>query len=173
MGMSRPPVLFVAAGVEHSQEGDASDENDEFFDAMEDSPAFITVTAGGNVQHRWDPRRWVLERHRHLEVAWKAFISRRSGSNHSVMSGGMSNDWTHNENVRRPKSTNDLTTSSLVYATWSRCVLSFYRTPQAPITCSCVEQGAAASLTSQITPSTCGALWRTASAKTFPRYLCL
>lgn len=42
----------VAAGVEHSQEGDASDENDEFFDAMEDSPAFITVTAGGNVQHR-------------------------------------------------------------------------------------------------------------------------
>lgn len=45
-------MLFVAAGVEHSQEGDASDENDEFFDAMEDSPAFITVTAGGNVQHR-------------------------------------------------------------------------------------------------------------------------
>lgn len=42
----------AAAGVEHSQEGDASDENDEFFDAMEDSPAFITVTAGGNVQHR-------------------------------------------------------------------------------------------------------------------------
>lgn len=50
--LKRPAVLFVATGVEHSQEGDASDENDEFFDAMEDSPAFITVTAGGNVQHR-------------------------------------------------------------------------------------------------------------------------
>ncbi|CAF99294.1 unnamed protein product, partial [Tetraodon nigroviridis] len=63
-----------SAGVERSQEGDDSDENDEFFDAMEDSPAFITVTAGGNAQHR------------------------RSGSNQSVMSGGTSHDWTHNEN---------------------------------------------------------------------------
>lgn len=44
--------LFRSAGVEHSHEGDASDENDEFFDAMEESPAFITVTAGGNVQRR-------------------------------------------------------------------------------------------------------------------------
>uniref|UniRef100_A0A665USX5 Oxysterol-binding protein n=1 Tax=Echeneis naucrates TaxID=173247 RepID=A0A665USX5_ECHNA len=40
-----------------SQEGDASDENDdaEFFDAMEDSPAFITVTASGNIQHNYYP----------------------------------------------------------------------------------------------------------------------
>lgn len=40
-------------GVERPEEGDASDENDdaEFFDAMEDSPAFITVTTG-NVQHK-------------------------------------------------------------------------------------------------------------------------
>lgn len=47
--------VFVAVGVER-QEGDASDENDEaeFFDAMEDSPAFITVTASGNIQHKWD-----------------------------------------------------------------------------------------------------------------------
>ncbi|XP_029301264.1 oxysterol-binding protein 2 [Cottoperca gobio] len=63
-------------GVERSQEGDASDENDEaeFFDAMEDSRAFITVTASSNIQHK------------------------RSGSNQSMISGGMSNDWTHNEN---------------------------------------------------------------------------
>ncbi|KAM8827520.1 oxysterol-binding protein 2 [Spinachia spinachia] len=63
-------------GVERSQERDASDENDEaeFFDAMEDSPAFITVTASGAIQHK------------------------RSGSNQSMTSGGMSNDWTHNEN---------------------------------------------------------------------------
>lgn len=41
-----------AAGVE---EGDASDENDEaeFFDAMEESPAFITVTTSGETQHKW------------------------------------------------------------------------------------------------------------------------
>ncbi|CAN9504905.1 unnamed protein product [Ophioblennius macclurei] len=63
-------------GVELSQEGDASDENDEaeFFDAMEDSPAFITVTATGEIQHK------------------------RSGSNQSMMSGIVPNDWTHNEN---------------------------------------------------------------------------
>uniref|UniRef100_A0A3Q1K2I0 PH domain-containing protein n=1 Tax=Anabas testudineus TaxID=64144 RepID=A0A3Q1K2I0_ANATE len=42
-------------GVERSREGDASDENDEaeFFDAMEDSPAFITVTASGNIHFRF------------------------------------------------------------------------------------------------------------------------
>lgn len=49
-----PCPVFLAVGVERSQEGDASDENDEaeFFDAMEDSPAFITVTASGNIQHK-------------------------------------------------------------------------------------------------------------------------
>ncbi|KAM7369057.1 hypothetical protein PAMP_013356 [Pampus punctatissimus] len=63
-------------GVERSQEGDASDENDEaeFFDAMEESPAFITVTATGDIQHK------------------------RSGSNQSMMSEVVPNDWTHNEN---------------------------------------------------------------------------
>uniref|UniRef100_A0A8C6P3Z6 Oxysterol-binding protein n=1 Tax=Nothobranchius furzeri TaxID=105023 RepID=A0A8C6P3Z6_NOTFU len=42
------------AGVERSQEGDASDENEEaeFFDAMEDSPSFITVTTGGETQRK-------------------------------------------------------------------------------------------------------------------------
>jgi len=46
--------VFVATGVERSQEGDASDENEdaEFFDAMEDSPAFITVTANSTIQHK-------------------------------------------------------------------------------------------------------------------------
>ncbi|KAJ0057172.1 hypothetical protein NL108_002109, partial [Boleophthalmus pectinirostris] len=64
------------SGVERSQHGDDSDENEEaeFFDAMEDSPAFITVAATASIQHK------------------------RSGSNQS-MSGGMPNDWTHNENV--------------------------------------------------------------------------
>ncbi|XP_038149695.1 oxysterol-binding protein 2 [Cyprinodon tularosa] len=62
-------------GVDRSQEGDTSDENEEaeFFDAMEDAPSFITVTATGNIQHK------------------------RSGSNQSIMSGGVPNDWTHNE----------------------------------------------------------------------------
>nr|XP_023834322.1 oxysterol-binding protein 2 [Salvelinus alpinus] len=64
-------------GGERTQEGDASDENEdtEFFDAMEDSPAFITVTASDHTQHR------------------------RSGSNQSIMSGGLpNNEWSHNEN---------------------------------------------------------------------------
>ncbi|XP_061590221.1 oxysterol-binding protein 2 isoform X2 [Cololabis saira] len=62
-------------GVERSQEGDVSDENEEaeFFDAMEDSQAFITVTATSNIQHK------------------------RSGSNQSMMSGGLPGDWTENE----------------------------------------------------------------------------
>uniref|UniRef100_A0A667WZK0 Oxysterol-binding protein n=1 Tax=Myripristis murdjan TaxID=586833 RepID=A0A667WZK0_9TELE len=40
-------------GVERTQEGDASDENEdaEFFDAMEDSPAFITVTDSADTNH--------------------------------------------------------------------------------------------------------------------------
>lgn len=63
------------SGVERSEHRDDSDENEEaeFFDAMEDSPAFITVAAAGSIQHK------------------------RSGSNQS-MSAGMHNDWTHNDN---------------------------------------------------------------------------
>lgn len=46
--------MYLADGGERTQEGDASDENEdtEFFDAMEDSPAFITVTASDHTQHR-------------------------------------------------------------------------------------------------------------------------
>lgn len=46
--------VCVAVGAELCDEGDASDENDEaeFFDAMEESPAFITVTASGNIQRK-------------------------------------------------------------------------------------------------------------------------
>uniref|UniRef100_A0AAZ1X9C9 Oxysterol-binding protein n=1 Tax=Oreochromis aureus TaxID=47969 RepID=A0AAZ1X9C9_OREAU len=49
------PTSYTGETLSVSQtscvEGDASDENDEaeFFDAMEDSPAFITVTATGNI----------------------------------------------------------------------------------------------------------------------------
>uniref|UniRef100_A0A3Q2Y3L3 Oxysterol-binding protein n=1 Tax=Hippocampus comes TaxID=109280 RepID=A0A3Q2Y3L3_HIPCM len=54
-----------------SREVDESDENDEFFDAMEDAPSFITVNA--ETKHRC------------------RFCS--------MMSGGVPSDWTHNENV--------------------------------------------------------------------------
>ncbi|XP_041754078.1 oxysterol-binding protein 2 isoform X2 [Coregonus clupeaformis] len=60
-------------GGERTQEGDEN-EDTEFFDAMEDSPAFITVTATDHTQHR------------------------RSGSNQSIMSGGLpNNEWSHDE----------------------------------------------------------------------------
>lgn len=36
----------------HKEEASDEDEETEFFDAMEDSPAFITVTATENTQHR-------------------------------------------------------------------------------------------------------------------------
>ncbi|XP_057675701.1 oxysterol-binding protein 2 isoform X2 [Corythoichthys intestinalis] len=59
-------------GGQRSREVDESDENDEFFDAMEDAPSFITVNA--ETKHR------------------------RSGSSQSMKSGGIPSDWTHNEN---------------------------------------------------------------------------
>lgn len=45
---------FLAEGSErlHKEEASDEDEDTEFFDAMEDSPAFITVTATENIQHR-------------------------------------------------------------------------------------------------------------------------
>uniref|UniRef100_A0A4W5NJJ8 Oxysterol-binding protein n=1 Tax=Hucho hucho TaxID=62062 RepID=A0A4W5NJJ8_9TELE len=50
------PTLSVNTprGSERPQKGEASDEDEdtEYFDAMEDSPAFITVTATENTQHR-------------------------------------------------------------------------------------------------------------------------
>ncbi|XP_054612720.1 oxysterol-binding protein 2 isoform X4 [Dunckerocampus dactyliophorus] len=62
------------AGVERSCKGDDSEENDEFFDAMEDTPSFITLSTNAETQHK------------------------RSGSNQSMMSGGVPHDWTDHEN---------------------------------------------------------------------------
>lgn len=47
-------VFSLSVGSERLQKGEASDEDEdtEYFDAMEDSPAFITVTATENTQHR-------------------------------------------------------------------------------------------------------------------------
>ncbi|XP_030625250.1 oxysterol-binding protein 2 isoform X2 [Chanos chanos] len=61
---------------EGQQEEDTSDENEdiEFFDAMEDSPAFITVTATDSSHHRL------------------------SGSSQSIMSGGLPGDWSQESN---------------------------------------------------------------------------
>ncbi|CAB1319843.1 unnamed protein product [Coregonus sp. 'balchen'] len=63
-------------GSERQQKGEASDEDEEteYFDAMEDSPAFITVTATENTQHR------------------------HSQSNLSGASGGQTNDWNQENN---------------------------------------------------------------------------
>ncbi|XP_038559039.1 oxysterol-binding protein 2-like isoform X1 [Micropterus salmoides] len=59
----------------HKEEASDEDEDTEYFDAMEDSPAFITVTATENTQHR------------------------RSQSNLSGASGGHSNDWNQDDNM--------------------------------------------------------------------------
>ncbi|XP_036383972.1 oxysterol-binding protein 2 isoform X1 [Megalops cyprinoides] len=65
------------AGNDRPQKGEASDEDEdtEYFDAMEDSPAFITVTAADHTQHR------------------------RSVSNLSGASGGHPNDWNQEDHV--------------------------------------------------------------------------
>lgn len=46
--------LCSREGSERSRKEEASDEDEdtEYFDAMEDSPAFITVTASESTQHR-------------------------------------------------------------------------------------------------------------------------
>ncbi|XP_034004678.1 oxysterol-binding protein 2 isoform X1 [Trematomus bernacchii] len=64
-------------GSERLRKEEASDEDGdtEYFDAMEDSPAFITVTATENAQHR------------------------RSQSNLSGASGGQPNDWNQDDNM--------------------------------------------------------------------------
>ncbi|XP_045890471.1 oxysterol-binding protein 2 isoform X1 [Micropterus dolomieu] len=59
----------------HKEEASDEDEDTEYFDAMEDSPAFITVTATENTQHR------------------------RSQSNLSGASGGHSNDWNQDDHM--------------------------------------------------------------------------
>lgn len=47
-------LYVLAEGGERQLKEEASDEDEdtEYFDAMEDSPAFITVTATENMQHR-------------------------------------------------------------------------------------------------------------------------
>ncbi|XP_029367194.1 oxysterol-binding protein 2 isoform X2 [Echeneis naucrates] len=57
------------------EEASDEDEDTEYFDAMEDSPAFITVTATENTQHR------------------------RSQSNLSGASGGHPNDWNQDDHM--------------------------------------------------------------------------
>lgn len=46
--------MYPTGGSERLRKEEASDEDEdtEYFDAMEDSPAFITVTATENTQHR-------------------------------------------------------------------------------------------------------------------------
>ncbi|XP_028851435.1 oxysterol-binding protein 2-like isoform X1 [Denticeps clupeoides] len=76
-------------GSERAQKEEASDEDEdtEFFDAMEDSPAFITVAATDHTQHR------------------------RSQSNLSGASGGQPNDW--NQEDHMSLSCNDLSGKEL------------------------------------------------------------
>ncbi|KAG5840328.1 hypothetical protein ANANG_G00187640 [Anguilla anguilla] len=77
------------AGNERPVKGEASDEDEdtEYFDAMEDSPAFITVTAADHTQHR------------------------RSVSNLSGASGGHPNDW--NQDDHASPTCNDLSGKEL------------------------------------------------------------
>ncbi|XP_034026205.1 oxysterol-binding protein 2 isoform X2 [Thalassophryne amazonica] len=73
---STPSALTTnKEGNERPLKEEASDEDDEYFDAMEDSPTFITVTATENTQHRL------------------------SQSHLSGASGGHPNDWLHDDHV--------------------------------------------------------------------------
>uniref|UniRef100_H3DEJ2 Oxysterol-binding protein n=1 Tax=Tetraodon nigroviridis TaxID=99883 RepID=H3DEJ2_TETNG len=76
---SSTPNLSGQKGSErlHKEEASDEDEDTEFFDAMEDSPAFITVTATENTQHR------------------------RSQSNLSGASGGQPSDWNQDDHSGR------------------------------------------------------------------------
>ncbi|XP_076587927.1 oxysterol-binding protein 2 isoform X2 [Chaetodon auriga] len=72
-----PSAPTTNKGSERLRKEEASDEDEdtEYFDAMEDSPAFITVTATENTQHR------------------------RSQSNLSGASGGQPNDWNQDDHM--------------------------------------------------------------------------
>lgn len=61
--LSDPWTSLAPAGSERLQKEEASDEDEdtEFFDAMEDSPAFITVTTAESSQHRLVADRQVHE----------------------------------------------------------------------------------------------------------------
>ncbi|XP_029018098.1 oxysterol-binding protein 2 isoform X1 [Betta splendens] len=74
---STPSAPTTNKGSERAPKEEASDEDEdtEYFDAMEDSPAFITVTTTENIQHR------------------------RSQSNLSGASGGQPSDWTQDDHM--------------------------------------------------------------------------
>ncbi|KAM6931068.1 oxysterol-binding protein 2 isoform 2-T2 [Xenentodon cancila] len=74
---SAPSAPVTNKGSERSNKEEASDEDEdtEYFDAMEDSPAFITVTASESTQHR------------------------RSQSNLSGASGGQAGDWNQDNHM--------------------------------------------------------------------------
>ncbi|XP_061585152.1 oxysterol-binding protein 2 isoform X2 [Cololabis saira] len=74
---SAPSAPITNKGGERSKKEEASDEDEdtEYFDAMEDSPAFITVTASESTQHR------------------------RSQSNLSGASGGQASDWNQDDHM--------------------------------------------------------------------------
>ncbi|XP_068166532.1 oxysterol-binding protein 2 isoform X2 [Antennarius striatus] len=76
--VSTPPSATTnkeESGRQHKEEASDEDEDTEYFDAMEDSTAFITVTATENIQHR------------------------RSQSNLSGASGGQPNDWNQDNHM--------------------------------------------------------------------------
>ncbi|XP_054629198.1 oxysterol-binding protein 2 isoform X2 [Dunckerocampus dactyliophorus] len=77
LASSTPSAPTNKKGSERPLKEDASDEDEdtEYFDAMEDSPAFITVTATDNTQHR------------------------RSQSSLSGASGGNSYDWNQDDHI--------------------------------------------------------------------------
>ncbi|CAL8247754.1 unnamed protein product [Merluccius merluccius] len=72
---SAPTTNTEGSGRRLKEEASDEDEDTEFFDAMEDSPAFITVTATEGTQHR------------------------RSQSSLSGASGGQPNDWNQEDHV--------------------------------------------------------------------------
>ncbi|XP_035021612.1 oxysterol-binding protein 2 isoform X1 [Hippoglossus stenolepis] len=74
---NKPSAPTTNKGSERPLKEEASDEDEdtEYFDAMEDSPAFITVTATDNTQHR------------------------RSQSNLSGASGGHPSDWIQDDHM--------------------------------------------------------------------------
>ncbi|XP_011477444.1 oxysterol-binding protein 2 isoform X2 [Oryzias latipes] len=77
LASSSPSAPTTNKGGERSNKEEASDEDEdtEYFDAMEDSPAFITVTASESSQHR------------------------RSQSNLSGASGGQAYEWNQDDNM--------------------------------------------------------------------------
>ncbi|XP_037338451.1 oxysterol-binding protein 2 isoform X1 [Pungitius pungitius] len=79
---SAPTTSKGRSGRLHKEEASDEDEDTEYFDAMEDSPAFITVTATDNTEHR------------------------RSQSNLSGASGGQPTDW--NQDGHMSPSCNDV-----------------------------------------------------------------